>query len=64
MFTILSRLQPILFKTYIVLSVIFALIGVVFIMIGPKEIAYISFLGLAWSLFGMIINSGYFIESG
>jgi len=55
-------MQKLFFKLYIVLAAIFSVMLVVFVITGPKEVAQILFLGLAWSLFGILINSGYFTK--
>jgi len=62
MLAYLSKIQPFLYRTYIALAVLFAMNAIVFVIVGPIEITYISLLGLAWSLVGIIINSGYLIK--
>jgi hypothetical protein len=49
-----------LFKTYIILAIVFLLISVISLITGPWQIAAISGLGLGWSLVGILINSAYF----
>jgi len=50
-------MRALLFKIYIILSIIFSIIILVCLFTRLPEIMTISLLGLGWSLFGIWINS-------